>query len=104
MENLEIEILKASLISHQDIEEETQVSLEDVKRKIKECYNENPLAWCNRNGLKASLKVKVGKEYEFVRYKPIMMNIMDQRDMRTIIREHLDLKLIEPGNSPYSSP
>ncbi|XP_057803170.1 uncharacterized protein LOC131018469 [Salvia miltiorrhiza] len=28
----------------------------------------------------------------------------DHLDMRNIIQEQLDLKLIEPGNSPYSSP
>ena len=93
------QILKASLISSQDNKEEMQMSLEDVKRKIVRSYNEDPLAWWDRNQLKASLKVKKGKEHELVRYRPILMNIIDQQDMRKIIKEHLDLKLIEPGNS-----
>ena len=80
------------------------MSLEDVKRKIVRSYNEGPLAWWDRNQLRASLKIKKGKEHELVRYRPILMNIVDQQDMRKIIKEHLDLKLIEPGNSAYSSP
>lgn len=109
LEDLEIQVfkafLKASLTTiYQEVKEETTVSLADVKRKIARSYNENPLAWWDRNQLKATLKAKIGKEFEFVRYRPILMNIQDQEDMREIIREHLDLKLIEPGTSPYSSP
>ncbi|KAK6149428.1 hypothetical protein DH2020_016953 [Rehmannia glutinosa] len=32
------------------------------------------------------------------------MNQEDREDMQKILKEHLDLKLISPGVSPYSSP
>lgn len=72
----QVKILKISL--HQkEVELKTKVSLEDVKKRIRQNYNENPLAWWERNQLQAELKVKEGKEYEFVRCRPIPMNIND---------------------------
>ncbi|KAL0396216.1 UNVERIFIED_CONTAM: hypothetical protein Scaly_0070000 [Sesamum calycinum] len=49
---------------------------------------------------------KRGKKckYEYVRYKPIQMNMEDRKDMQIIIKEHINLGLIEPGISAYSSP
>ncbi|KAL0325061.1 UNVERIFIED_CONTAM: movement protein [Sesamum radiatum] len=43
-------------------------------------------------------------KYEYVRYKPIQMNMEDKKDMQMIIKEHINLGLIEPGISAYSSP
>ncbi|KAL0308028.1 UNVERIFIED_CONTAM: Enzymatic polyprotein [Sesamum angustifolium] len=57
-----------------------------------------------RNKIEATLKIKEECKYEYVRYKPIQMNMEDKKDMQMIIREHINLGLIEPGISAYSSP
>ncbi|KAL0290101.1 UNVERIFIED_CONTAM: hypothetical protein Sangu_2587600 [Sesamum angustifolium] len=49
-------------------------------------------------------KIKEECKYEYVRYKPIQMNMEDKKDMQMIIKEHINLGLIEPGISAYSSP
>ncbi|KAL0318273.1 UNVERIFIED_CONTAM: Enzymatic polyprotein [Sesamum calycinum] len=49
-------------------------------------------------------KIKEECKYEYVRYKPIQMNMEDKKDMQIIIKEHINLGLIEPGISAYSSP
>ncbi|KAL0394739.1 UNVERIFIED_CONTAM: movement protein [Sesamum latifolium] len=87
-----------------DISEESKLSLENVKRLIQRNFSENPLAWWDKNKIKATLKVKKECKYEYVRYKPIQMNMEDKKDMQTIIKEHIHLGLIEPGVSAYSSP
>ncbi|KAL0444921.1 UNVERIFIED_CONTAM: Enzymatic polyprotein [Sesamum latifolium] len=87
-----------------DISEERKLSLENVKRLIQRNFSENPLAWWDTNKIEATLKVKEECEYEYVRYKPIQMNIEDKKDMQIIIKEHINLGLIEPGVSAYSSP
>ncbi|KAL0337795.1 UNVERIFIED_CONTAM: putative enzymatic polyprotein [Sesamum calycinum] len=51
-----------------------------------------------------TLKIKEECKYEYVRYKPIQMNMEDKKDMQIIIKEHINLGLIEPGISAYSSP
>ncbi|KAL0290262.1 UNVERIFIED_CONTAM: Enzymatic polyprotein [Sesamum radiatum] len=56
------------------------------------------------NKIEATLKVKEECKYEYVRYKPIQMNIEDKKDMQMIIGEHINFGLIEPGVSAYSSP
>ncbi|KAL0451312.1 UNVERIFIED_CONTAM: movement protein [Sesamum latifolium] len=58
----------------------------------------------DRNKIEATLKVKEECKYEYVRYKPIQMNMEDKKDMQKIIKEHINLRLIEPGVSAYSSP
>ncbi|KAL0278038.1 UNVERIFIED_CONTAM: hypothetical protein Sradi_7301800, partial [Sesamum radiatum] len=87
-----------------DISEESRLSLENVKRLIQRNFNENPLAWWDRNKIEATLKVKEGCKYEYVRYKSIQMNMEDRKDMQMIIKEHINLGLIEPGISAYNSP
>ncbi|KAK4404320.1 movement protein [Sesamum angolense] len=87
-----------------DISEESQLSLENVKRLIPRNFSENPLAWWDRNKIEATLKIKEECKYEYVRYKPIQMNMEDKKDMQMIIKEHINLGLIEPGISAYSSP
>ncbi|KAL2237279.1 UNVERIFIED_CONTAM: putative enzymatic polyprotein [Sesamum indicum] len=87
-----------------DISEENRLSLENVKRLIQRNFSENPLAWWDRNKIEATLKVKDECKYEYVRYKPIQMNMEDKKDMQMIIKEHISLGLIEPGISTYSSP
>ncbi|KAK4381574.1 hypothetical protein Sango_2955100 [Sesamum angolense] len=67
-------------------------------------FSENPLAWWDRNKIEATLKIKEECKYEYVRYKPIQMNMEDKKDMQIIIKEHINLGLIEPGISAYSSP
>ncbi|KAL0434651.1 UNVERIFIED_CONTAM: movement protein [Sesamum radiatum] len=76
--------------------EESKLSLENVKRLIQRNFSENPLAWWDRNKIEATLKVKEECKYEYVRYKPIQMNMEDKKDMQTIIKEHINLGLIEP--------
>ncbi|KAL0439456.1 UNVERIFIED_CONTAM: Enzymatic polyprotein [Sesamum latifolium] len=87
-----------------DISEESKLSLENVKRLIQRNFSENPLAWWDRNKIEATLKVKEECKYEYIRYKPIQMNMEDTKDMQGIIKEHINLELIEPGVSAYSSP
>ncbi|KAL0463053.1 UNVERIFIED_CONTAM: Polyprotein P3 [Sesamum latifolium] len=87
-----------------DISEESKLSLENVKRLIQRNFSENPLAWWDRNKIEATLKVKEECKYEYVRYKPIQMNMEDKKDMQGIIKEHINLGLIELGVSAYSSP
>ncbi|KAL2225189.1 UNVERIFIED_CONTAM: Enzymatic polyprotein, partial [Sesamum indicum] len=102
----EILNLKEALLGMKalDISEESRLSLENVKRLIQRNFSENPLAWWDRNKIEATLKVKDECKYEYVRYKPIQMNMEDKKDMQMIIKEHISLGLIEPGISTYSSP
>ncbi|KAL0428386.1 UNVERIFIED_CONTAM: hypothetical protein Slati_3013400 [Sesamum latifolium] len=102
----EIINLKEALqeINSLDISEESRLSLENVKRLIQRNFSENPLAWWDRNKIEATLKVKEECKYEYVRYKPIQMNMEYKKDMQMIIKEHINLGLIEPGVSAYSSP
>ncbi|KAL0385885.1 UNVERIFIED_CONTAM: putative enzymatic polyprotein [Sesamum radiatum] len=102
----EIKNLKEALqeIKLLDISEESKLSFENVKRLIQRNFSENPLAWWDRNKLEATLKVKEECKYEYIRYKPIRMNMEDKKDMQMIIKEHINLGLIEPGVSAYSSP
>ncbi|KAL0327766.1 UNVERIFIED_CONTAM: putative enzymatic polyprotein [Sesamum angustifolium] len=101
----EIENLKEALVELRtmDISEESKLSLENVKRLIQRNFSENPLAWWDRNKIEATLKIKEECKYEYVRYKPIQMNMEDKKDMQMIIKEHINLGLIEPGISAYSS-
>ncbi|KAL0285780.1 UNVERIFIED_CONTAM: putative enzymatic polyprotein [Sesamum radiatum] len=102
----EIKNLKEALqeVKSLDISEESKLSLENVKRLIQRNFSENPLAWWDRNKIEATLKVKEECKYEYVRYKPIQINMEDKKDMQMIIKEHINLGLIEPGVSAYSSP
>ncbi|KAL0295997.1 UNVERIFIED_CONTAM: Enzymatic polyprotein [Sesamum radiatum] len=102
----EIKNLKEALqeLKTMDISEESKLSLENVKRLIQRNFSENPLAWWDRNKIEATLKIKEECKYEYVRYKPIQMNMEDKKDMQMIIKEHINLGLIEPGISAYSSP
>ncbi|KAK4391419.1 hypothetical protein Sango_1919700 [Sesamum angolense] len=102
----EIKNLREALVELKtmDISEESILSLENVKRLIQRNFSENPLAWWDRNKIEATLKIKEECKYEYVRYKPIQMNMEDKKDMQIIIKEHINLGLIEPGISAYSSP
>ncbi|KAL2235880.1 UNVERIFIED_CONTAM: movement protein [Sesamum indicum] len=102
----EILNLKEALLEMKslDISEESGLSLENVKRLIQRNFSENPLAWWDWNKIEATLKVKDECKYEYVRYKPIQMNMDDKKDMQMIIKEHISLGLIELGVSTYSSP
>ncbi|KAK4394683.1 Enzymatic polyprotein [Sesamum angolense] len=102
----EIENLKEAMqeLKTMDISEENQLSLENVKRLIQRNFSESPLAWWDRNKIEATLMIKEECKYEYVRYKPIQMNMEDKKDMQMIIKEHINLGLIEPGISAYSSP
>ncbi|KAL0294553.1 UNVERIFIED_CONTAM: movement protein, partial [Sesamum angustifolium] len=102
----EIKNLKEALVelNSMDISEESKLSLENVKRLIQRNFSENPLAWWERNKIEGTLKIKEECKYEYVRYKPIQMNMEDKKDMQIIIKEHINLGLIESGISAYSSP
>ncbi|KAK4389742.1 movement protein [Sesamum angolense] len=97
----EIRNLKEALqeLKTMDINEESKLSLENVKRLIQRNFSENPLAWWDRNKIEATLKIKEECKYEYVRYKPIQMNMEDKNDMQMIIKKHINLGLIEPGIS-----
>ncbi|KAL0355440.1 UNVERIFIED_CONTAM: hypothetical protein Sradi_3990900 [Sesamum radiatum] len=86
----EIINLKEALqeINSLDISEESRISLENVKRLIQRNFSENPLAWWDRNKIEATLKVKEECKYEYVRYKPIQMNMGDKKDMQIIIKAY----------------
>ncbi|KAK4382684.1 putative enzymatic polyprotein [Sesamum angolense] len=101
----EIENLREALeeLKTMDISEESKLSLENVKRLIQRNFSENPLAWWDRNKIEATLKIKEECKYEYVRYKPIQMNMEDKKDMQDI-KKYINLGLIEPGISAYSSP
>ncbi|KAL0437660.1 UNVERIFIED_CONTAM: hypothetical protein Sradi_0473900 [Sesamum radiatum] len=79
----EIKNLKEVLqeIKSVNISEESKLSLENFKRLIQRNFNENPLAWWDRNTIEAILKVKEECKYEYIRYKPIQMNMEDKKDM-----------------------
>lgn len=47
----EIQVLKTTIISSHDIKEESQISLADVKMRIARSYNEDSLAWWDKNQL-----------------------------------------------------
>ncbi|KAK4390442.1 putative enzymatic polyprotein [Sesamum angolense] len=47
---------------------------------------------------------RIRSKLQYVRYKPIQMNMEDKNDMRMIIKEHINLGLIEPGISANSGP
>ncbi|KAL0434119.1 UNVERIFIED_CONTAM: hypothetical protein Slati_2746200 [Sesamum latifolium] len=102
----EIKNLKKALqeIKSPDISEECKLSLENVKRAIQRNFNDNPLAWWDRNKIGATLKVKEEWKYAYVRYKPIQMNMEDKKDMQKIIKEHINLRLIKSGVSAYRTP
>ncbi|KAL0287560.1 UNVERIFIED_CONTAM: Enzymatic polyprotein [Sesamum calycinum] len=102
----EIKNLREALVELRtmDISGESVLSLENVKRLIQRNFSEDPLAWWDRNKIEATLKLKEECKYEYVRYKPIQMNMEDKKDMQMIIKEHINLGLIEPGISAYSSP
>ncbi|KAL0340259.1 UNVERIFIED_CONTAM: hypothetical protein Sradi_4542700 [Sesamum radiatum] len=94
----EIKNLKEALqeLKAMDISEEIELSLLNIKRVIQRKFNENPLAWWDRNKIEATLKVKEECKYEYVRYKPIQMNVEDKKDMQMIIKEHIKFGLMEP--------
>ncbi|KAL0288315.1 UNVERIFIED_CONTAM: hypothetical protein Sangu_2663600 [Sesamum angustifolium] len=69
-----------------DINEESRLSLKNIKRLVKRNFSENPLAWCDRNKIEATLKVKEECKYEYVRYQLIQMNMKDKKDMQIIIK------------------
>ncbi|KAL0309408.1 UNVERIFIED_CONTAM: movement protein [Sesamum radiatum] len=84
----EIKNLKKALqeLKTMDISEESKLSLENVKRLIQRNFSENPLAWWDRNKIEATLKIKEECTYEYIRYKPIQMNMEDKKDMQMIIK------------------
>ncbi|KAL0289296.1 UNVERIFIED_CONTAM: hypothetical protein Scaly_2546100 [Sesamum calycinum] len=100
----EIKNLKETLqeIKSLDIGEESKLSLEKVKSLIERNFSENPLAWWDRNKIETILKVN-GVQVRVRSYKPIQMNMEDKKDMQVIIKEHINLRLIEPRVSAYNS-
>ncbi|KAK4407543.1 hypothetical protein Sango_0335300 [Sesamum angolense] len=80
------------LIDSDSFYEESEEEIKNLKEAIQE------------NKIEAALKIKEECKYEYVRYKPIQMNMEDKKDMQIIIKEHINLGLIEPGISAYSSP
>ncbi|KAL0336675.1 UNVERIFIED_CONTAM: hypothetical protein Sradi_4879400 [Sesamum radiatum] len=84
------EIKQQGLINSDSFYEESE---EDIKN-LKEALNK----------IEAILKVKEECKYEYVQYKPIQMNMEDKKDMQNIIKELINLGLIESGVSANSSP
>ncbi|KAL2228603.1 UNVERIFIED_CONTAM: Enzymatic polyprotein [Sesamum indicum] len=93
----EILNLKETLLGMKalDISEESRLSLENVKRLIQRNFSENPLAWWDRNKIEATLKVKDECKYEYVRYKPIQMN-MEDNSPGFLVRNHGEIKRGKP--------
>ncbi|KAL0411979.1 UNVERIFIED_CONTAM: hypothetical protein Slati_3787600 [Sesamum latifolium] len=94
----EIINLKEALqeIKSLDISEESKLSLENVKRLIQRNFSENPLAWWDRNKIEATLKVKEECKYEYVRYKPIQMNIaVNKIEFLGILIDEMSIELQE---------
>ncbi|KAK4390537.1 putative enzymatic polyprotein [Sesamum angolense] len=91
------------LIDSDSSYEESEEEIKNLREALRN-FSENPLAWWDRNKIEATLKIKEECKYEYVRYKPIQMNMADKKDMQIIIKEHISLGLIEPGISAYSSP
>ncbi|KAK4386159.1 movement protein [Sesamum angolense] len=62
----EIKNLKEAMqeLKIMDISEESQLSLENVKRLIQRNFSENPLAWWDRNKIEATLKIKEECKYD----------------------------------------
>ncbi|KAL0290622.1 UNVERIFIED_CONTAM: hypothetical protein Sangu_2565800 [Sesamum angustifolium] len=79
----EIKNLKEALqeLTTMDISEERKLFLENAKRLIRRNFNENPLAWWDRNKIEDTLKIKEECKYEYIQYKPIQMNMEDKKDM-----------------------
>ncbi|KAL0322157.1 UNVERIFIED_CONTAM: hypothetical protein Scaly_2512100 [Sesamum calycinum] len=100
----EIKNLKEALqeLKTMDISEQIKLCRENVKRLIQRKLSENPLVWWDKNKIEATLKIKEECNYEYVRYKLIQMNMKD-KDMQLIIKEHINLGLIEPGISAYNT-
>ncbi|KAK4388154.1 movement protein [Sesamum angolense] len=75
----------------------------NVKRLIQRNFSENPLAWWDRNKIEATLKIKEECKYEYsIQAHPDEHG--GQEGYADIIKEHINLGLIEPGISAYSSP
>ncbi|KAK4404132.1 putative enzymatic polyprotein [Sesamum angolense] len=91
------------LIDSDSLYEESEEEIKNLREALRN-FSENPLAWWDRNKIEATLKIKEECKYEYVRYKPIQMNMEDKKDMQIIIKEHINLGLIEHGISAYSSP
>ncbi|KAK4392163.1 hypothetical protein Sango_1994100 [Sesamum angolense] len=85
------------LIDSDSFYEESEEEIKNLREALRN-FSENPLAWWDRNKIEATLKIKEECKYEYVRYKPIQMNMEDKKDMQIIIKEHINLGLIEPGS------
>ncbi|KAK4381155.1 movement protein [Sesamum angolense] len=89
------------LIETDSFHEESEEELKNLKENT---GVKDPGHKRGKNKIEATLKIKEECKYEYVRYKPIQMNMEDKKDMQIIIKEHISLGLIEPGISAYSSP
>ncbi|KAK4390349.1 Enzymatic polyprotein [Sesamum angolense] len=94
------------LIDSDSFYEESEEEIKNLKEATQELktMDISEETWWDRNKIEATLKIKEECKYEYVRYKPIQMNMEDKKDMQIIIKEHINLGLIEPGISAYSSP
>ncbi|KAK4407625.1 movement protein [Sesamum angolense] len=90
------------LIESDSFYKESEEEIENLKEALVELKTMDISE--EKNKIEATLKIKEECKYEYVRYKPIQMNMEDKKDMQMIIKEHINLGLIEPGISAYSSP
>ncbi|KAK4381228.1 hypothetical protein Sango_2988300 [Sesamum angolense] len=62
--------------------------------------------WHSGIGTRSKLLLRLRRNANMSMFdiKPIKMNMEDKKDMQMIIKEHINLGLIEPGISAYSSP
>ncbi|KAL0383383.1 UNVERIFIED_CONTAM: movement protein [Sesamum calycinum] len=74
-----------------DISEESKLSLEMSRDSSREISVK--ILWHGGIGTRSKLLFKLKEEckYEYVRYKPIQMNMEDRKDMQIIIKEHINL-------------
>jgi hypothetical protein len=77
-------------------------TIETIKTKLARNFTDNPLQFWNKNQIEAKLEMK-DKE-KIIRVKPMVYNLEDKEEFQNQITELLKLGLIQPSQSPHSSP
>ncbi|KAL0318102.1 UNVERIFIED_CONTAM: hypothetical protein Scaly_2866000 [Sesamum calycinum] len=72
-------------------------------KNLKEAF-EDLLVWWDKNKIEATLKSKKNANISMSDISLSRLNIEDKKNMRMIIKENINLELIEPGIFAYSSP
>ncbi|KAL0324710.1 UNVERIFIED_CONTAM: movement protein [Sesamum calycinum] len=101
----EIKNLKEALqeLKTMDISEESKLSLENVRGSFKQISVRT--LWHGGIGIRSKLLLRLKRNANMSMFDISLskMNMEDKKDMQMIIKEHINLGLIEPGISAYSS-